>query len=829
MVHAAIVAEQEVRENYNAITTPMTMKQIEKLSTSRAKRIIIENDNNERKKNDKDDEDDEHHNNHTIDDETKLQIYSQAFEHAITEAHVTAGTLVSSSSSSQSQQQQQQQQQSHQPLHEITFFPDPSMLISPKQSHDEEDVERQEDELLQTAAAAAAATRAIIDNNDNENEDESTPLLSSKAPSKDYGNNDGCHNNNVLGTPITNNTGGKLQNRRPSSSSSRRVLLPWFQSCCRPVFIMLVVLASIVVYTGISNNNDKTTMTPTTTTTSDHGRHRFMWWGNFRGNDDEGSDKNDKKTINFDKNLIEDDQEDDVHVSDSISNRSKVYSEKLNSIKDASGVNTSTDISTSHVSSAVAGSSSLPDDKEKSRNDENNKFRTTGTVISSDHPIDMKNSVPASHDVKHTPINAIIDNGMTSESSSSEIATVHPTILTTNTVSPSKQPTSVPTEHSPSNTPSTYSLITTLPTIYNRDQSIKPIVSSNTSPSLPSFPTSAPSLAKKYHDVAASTSKTASPTQLATVWETFATEVPTIKATILTDAPTSTMTNLPTMSPTVGPTNSPTSGPTISPTAVPTNSPTISPTTDPTNGPTYNPTGLPTSSPTGVPTFGPSVAPTILPTHEPTMHPTMTVTIQPTVPAIALLPPLPSGADYYVASLLVDDQAFYFPREPVLPKSGYKNPGKGSRMLRGRKLSQATAKKIQHQSAIDSAPPTLNLGWTYGGKTSSLEINAVGQYYLSKGKALQNVSSKPTGMKKHSKNPPFTWSEDWRLDTKGATLLGKAYEFIGTAVEDHYQEYVQGIEDSQSPKQVKKTTNKKSTKHKMTWQADWERGLIIAR
>ena len=120
MVHAAIVAEQEVRENYNAITTPMTMKQIEKLSTSRAKRIIMENDNNnnnnnDRKNNDKDVkdvEDDEHHNDHTIDDETKLQIYSQAFEHAITEAHVAAGTLVSSSSSSsQSQQQQQHQQQ----------------------------------------------------------------------------------------------------------------------------------------------------------------------------------------------------------------------------------------------------------------------------------------------------------------------------------------------------------------------------------------------------------------------------------------------------------------------------------------------------------------------------------------------------------------------------------------------------------------------------------------------------------------------------------------------------------------------------------------------
>jgi hypothetical protein len=145
-------------------------------------------------------------------------------------------------------------------------------------------------------------------------------------------------------------------------------------------------------------------------------------------------------------------------------------------------------------------------------------------------------------------------------------------------------------------------------------------------------------------------------------------------------------------------------------------------------------------------------------------------------------------------------------------------------MFRGRKLSQATTKKIKHQSVVDSVPSTVNLGWTYDGKTSSLEINAVGQYYLSKGKSLQNISSKPISKKKHSKEPTFIWSEDWQSDTKGVTILGKAYEFIGTAVEDHYQEYVQGTEDSQSPKRAKKTA-----KHKMTWQADWERGLIIAR
>jgi hypothetical protein len=145
-------------------------------------------------------------------------------------------------------------------------------------------------------------------------------------------------------------------------------------------------------------------------------------------------------------------------------------------------------------------------------------------------------------------------------------------------------------------------------------------------------------------------------------------------------------------------------------------------------------------------------------------------------------------------------------------------------MLRGLKLSQATTKKVQHQSAADSVPSTVNLGWTYDGKTSSLEINAVGQYYLSKGKALQNISSKPISKKKHPKKPTFIWSEDWQSDTKGVTILGKAYEFIGTAVEDHYQEYVQGIEDPQSPKRAKKTA-----KQKMTWQADWERGLIIAR
>jgi hypothetical protein len=804
MVHAAILAEQEVREKYNATKTPMTMNQIEKLSTSRAKQII---DNDNEKNKTKNDDDDEHHNITAIDDETKLHIYSQAFEHAITEAHITAGTLVSSSSSSSSQSQQQE------PLHEITFFPDPSILISPNQSHDEEDVEQQERGPHQTTTATA--TSAIINNNDIENE--STPLLSSKPPSTDYGNGDGHNNDNVLGTSITNNTGDKLQKRRPSSSSSssssssnRRLLSPWFQSYCRPIFIILVVLASIVVYTGISNNSK-------TSTTAAHGRLRFMWWGEFRGGD-EGSDENNDKSIDFDKNLVED----DVHVSDSIGSRSKVYSKKPISVKEATGVDTSLD-------------SSISLQKENSINDGNNDYSTTGALTGFD-----QNKVHAGHDVGSTPIDDNLDDDKTSESSSSEISGMHPTIQMITTASPSKVPTSVPTQHSPSNTPTTFPTTKTLPTTAKIGHTIKSIFSPNTSRSQSSFPTGAPSLATEDHDVA-STSRTASPTQLATTWEIFTTEVPAARATATTNAPTSTMTILPTkpptavptFSPTIPPTTDPTNSPTIPPTTDPTNSPTISPTTDPTNSPTNNPTGLPTFAPTVVPTHGPSAAPTILPTHEPTIAPTRSPTIhptvalmtmQPTLPAIVLLPPLPFGADYFFASILVDDQAFYFPREPIRPKSVHEDPGKGSRMLRGLKLSQATTKKVQHQSAVDSVPSTVNLGWTYDGKTSSLEINAVGQYYLSKGKALQNISSKPISKKKHPKKPPFIWSDDWQSDIKGVTILGKAYEFIGTAVEDHYQEYVQGIEDPQSPKRAKKTA-----KQKMTWQADWERGLIIAR
>jgi hypothetical protein len=315
---------------------------------------------------------------------------------------------------------------------------------------------------------------------------------------------------------------------------------------------------------------------------------------------------------------------------------------------------------------------------------------------------------------------------------------------------------------------------------------------------------------------------------------------------------------------TAAPTNQPTRS-TYAPTKEPSNSPTKYSSHSPTVHPsTSKPTLLPTSRPTHSPTFSPTrttPVPTLLPTigltHPPTFSPTRTTpvpTVAPTLPAIASDPPLPQEADWFFASILLDDVAFFFPSEVDLdiPVDFVMDDTKTRRLFGSTKTSlplkrQLSASfhpiKIIYRFIPQSTPPNVNIDWSLDWKKHLDQAAAIGEYYVSKGTdlvdAVTSDHSETSSQNPKTKSPKksintYAWAFDWMRDPDRSITLGKTYGAIGEAIEGHYREAFGKHKPSLS-RGLKGSINLAGSKHKSTvddktfnWQYDWERGLRIA-
>jgi hypothetical protein len=296
-------------------------------------------------------------------------------------------------------------------------------------------------------------------------------------------------------------------------------------------------------------------------------------------------------------------------------------------------------------------------------------------------------------------------------------------------------------------------------------------------------------------------------------------------------------------SPSHRPSAHPTTMPSSSPSEIPTGTPTTQQTAHP--QPTRSPTALPSIHPSRPPTASPSMRPTLSPTFSPTFAPTLSPsdsptrltpppTPPPTLPAIVEMAPLPPEADWYFASILLDDVGFHFPSEiDVAIPSSYSVSGNDKSSGKRRLGSSFRPIKIFFQHILRSKPPNVDIDWSLGDwKMHKSDAEAVREYYLAKAMALENALERPSTEKKAKDTKRSIdgskWAFDWDRDSHNGMKLAKTYAAIGETIEDHYREAFGATGRHSYSRALKKTTPTPPISI-LSWQSDWERGMEIAK
>lgn len=170
------------------------------------------------------------------------------------------------------------------------------------------------------------------------------------------------------------------------------------------------------------------------------------------------------------------------------------------------------------------------------------------------------------------------------------------------------------------------------------------------------------------------------------------------------------------------------------------------------------------------------------------------------------------------SSLLVDDKAFFFPAAAT---------GNGRRSLKA------------DDSSSSSNP------WALEWEDNKESFAAIGAYYRAKGKALKhyyksmydpnyNKTSEEAGLMNATLNETFPWAFDWKKDAEGGMAMAKKYKSIGDAIDEHYQQvfdptYYNAVatDDNAGHRFLRAATGGDAAPPVYDWVADRDRGTAI--